>query len=258
MNKIRFDDAMLVPIVTHSSKGNQPKWKYRNRWYKIDSFGYESLAEIVISRLLQGRVDALSYEPIQIEYNGETKMGSVSKNFLNDGDELFTLEKLHLIFCGVGLAEKLESIKSTDERIKYTVDFIEDVTGMKDAGATITAWLEIDARFLNEDRHTNNFALIRDAEYKWRWAPYFDSGLSLLSDVKAYPTDVGYGIHKRNVKAKPFSTSFDKQVKEAEALYGKQLELKFTESEIAEAVEDISAYYDEDIVKRVRSLLIRQ
>ena len=52
---------MTVRLVTDekiaetSSKGNQEKWydHAENRWYKLDQFGYEALAETVISALLQ-------------------------------------------------------------------------------------------------------------------------------------------------------------------------------------------------------------
>ena len=50
---------MTVQFVTNdkvaetSSKGNQEKWQDSGRWYKLDQFGYEGLAETVISRLLE-------------------------------------------------------------------------------------------------------------------------------------------------------------------------------------------------------------
>ena len=41
-------------IAETSSKGNQEKWfnKDTNKWYKLDQFGYEALAETLISKLL--------------------------------------------------------------------------------------------------------------------------------------------------------------------------------------------------------------
>ena len=36
-------------IAETSSKGNQEKWVEGNRWYKLDQFGYESLAETLVS-----------------------------------------------------------------------------------------------------------------------------------------------------------------------------------------------------------------
>ena len=35
-------------IAETSSKGNQEKWRENDRWYKLDFFGYEELAETVI------------------------------------------------------------------------------------------------------------------------------------------------------------------------------------------------------------------
>ena len=40
-------------VADTSSKGNQEKWQDNGRWYKLDQFGYEGLAETVISRLLE-------------------------------------------------------------------------------------------------------------------------------------------------------------------------------------------------------------
>ena len=40
-------------IAETSSKGNQEKWIDGDRWYKLDQFGYEALAEALISRLLR-------------------------------------------------------------------------------------------------------------------------------------------------------------------------------------------------------------
>ena len=39
-------------IAETSSKGNQEKWREDGRWYKLDLFGYEGLAETVTSALL--------------------------------------------------------------------------------------------------------------------------------------------------------------------------------------------------------------
>ena len=39
-------------IAETSSKGNQEKWLDNGVWYKLDQFGYEALAEALISQLL--------------------------------------------------------------------------------------------------------------------------------------------------------------------------------------------------------------
>ena len=57
-------------IAETSSKGNQEKWLEGDRWYKLDLFGYEGLAETVTSSLLrQTNVTALGFRfvPYQME-----------------------------------------------------------------------------------------------------------------------------------------------------------------------------------------------
>lgn len=50
---------MIVQLVSDqkiaetSSKGNQEKWQDGNIWYKLDQFGYEALAEVFTSQLLE-------------------------------------------------------------------------------------------------------------------------------------------------------------------------------------------------------------
>ena len=35
----------------HTSKGDQPKWQRKGKWYRADYMGYEALSEVLISRL---------------------------------------------------------------------------------------------------------------------------------------------------------------------------------------------------------------
>ena len=52
-------------IAETSSKGNQEKWLADGRWYKLDLFGYEGLAEAVTSALLtQTNTDALGFRSV--------------------------------------------------------------------------------------------------------------------------------------------------------------------------------------------------
>ena len=55
--------------------------------------------------------------------------------------------------------------------------------------------LEIDAFFLNEDRHTNNIAVIyQEGTQQYALSPLFDQGLCLLADVKMdYPLELPLG-----------------------------------------------------------------
>ena len=45
--------AINDKIAKTSSKGNQEKWLEDGYWYKLDQFGYEALAEVMTSKLLE-------------------------------------------------------------------------------------------------------------------------------------------------------------------------------------------------------------
>lgn len=67
--------------------------------------------------------------------------------------------------------------------------------------------LETDAFFLNEDRHTNNIAIIRNpSTNEFSLCPYFDQGLSLLSELDGFWLDGDTEKHISRVIAKPFGT----------------------------------------------------
>lgn len=84
MERINLDTIEQEPIQGHTSKGDQPKWQLKGKWYKADHMGYEALAEVVVSQLLkQSNVpDFVEYEPAWIQYKGKDLPGCVSKNSL--------------------------------------------------------------------------------------------------------------------------------------------------------------------------------
>ena len=70
--------------------------------------------------------------------------------------------------------------------------------------------LELDAFFLNEDRHTNNIAVLYDTEKDcYELSPIFDQGLSLLADT-SYDFSLEQPLEDciKRVEAKPFHSSF--------------------------------------------------
>ena len=52
MDKVELDKYSPLHKTGHTSKGDQRKWKIENLWYKADYMGYESLAEVLVSKLL--------------------------------------------------------------------------------------------------------------------------------------------------------------------------------------------------------------
>ena len=127
MDKINLDAIAQEPIQGHSSKGDQPKWHLGNKWYKADHMGYEALSEVLVSNLLKKSnvAEFVTYEPILILHQGKEIAGCVSESFQKKDEMLIPFERLHRAYKGRGLAEVLSCFSDPQERIRYTVDFVE-------------------------------------------------------------------------------------------------------------------------------------
>ena len=261
MDRINLDTVEQEPIQGHTSKCDQPKWQLDGKWYKADHMGYEALAEVLVSQLLkQSNVpNFVEYDPVLIQYQGKEIPGCVSKNFRRKDEMLVPFERLHRAYKGRGLAAALGGMEEPQERIRYTVDFIEQTTGLTDIGAYLTLLLELDAFFLNEDRHTNNLAMIRNEKtLEFHMCPVFDNGLALLSDLNDYPMEMDMYDCIRNVRAKPFDRDFDVQVEAAEGLYGPQLRFWFDRHDIQREIAHLRELYPEGTLKRVERVIYEQ
>ncbi len=260
--RIDLTNASLIDTKATSSKGNQMKWLLKGVWYKSDHMGYEGLCETVISRLLKKSDigDFVSYSPIIITFDGKNCNGCRSRNFRAKNESIVTLEHLSKQWLANSFAKELLNYTKPEEKLRHTVDFVEKVTALKNVGQYLTAMLELDAFFLNEDRHTNNIAFIlNDDTGEYRLCPYFDFGLSLLADTTVdFPLSGNtYDLIGR-VKAKPFDTDFDIQLDASEALYGNKVRFSFTKADIDSALGEVGEYYPKDIIERVRTILYHQ
>lgn len=239
--EMRQDDLEIG--YGHSSKGNQMKWYQDGYWYKADQFGYESLAEVVTSRLLKESSvqNAVLYEPVVIRYKGKDYRGCRSENFRKKEEVLVTLERLFRSHTTIGLAKQLSRMPSVKERIKYTEEIVCNITRLGDFGKYIATMLEMDAFFLNEDRHTNNISILYNKENDtYRLCPFYDMGLSLFADTKVdFTLDKNYFYCKEKIVAKPFSRDFDEQMDAANDLYGSHLKFAFSTNQIAQVIDDL-------------------
>lgn len=256
MLKVEMKHTNIETGMEHSSKGNQLKWEQDGWWYKADSFGFESLAETVVSRLLEcsNLADFVRYEPVTIIYRGKEYRGCRSRNFKREREELIPLERLSRNFTGVGLSKQLSRIFDVKERLKYTEELVRTATGLENFGEYLTKLLEIDAFFLNEDRHTNNIALLYDLDTKeYRFCSFFDMGLSMFSDTKeSYPLEQDFYECRNRIEAKPFHRDFDEQLDAANELYGQYL--RFLEPEcsierLLEAFAQEKLYRPEELLR---------
>lgn len=231
----------------HSSKGNQMKWFQDGYWYKADQFGYESLAEVVTSKLLKESSvkSAAMYEPVVIQYRGKEYRGCRSKNFRQSDEMLVPLERLFRSHTTIGLAKQLARISSVKEKIQYTEEVVGNITKLDDFGRYLTTLLEMDAFFLNEDRHTNNISVLYNKESdEYRLCPFYDMGLSLFSDTKVdFLLEDDYFTCKDKIIAKPFSRDFDEQMDMANVLFGSYLKFDFAPNYITSVVNDLRENY---------------
>lgn len=63
---------------------------------------------------------------------------------------MIPFKRLHRAYRGRGLAQTLAGVGEPGEQIRYTVEFVESVTGLEHIGAYLTALLELDGLFLND------------------------------------------------------------------------------------------------------------
>ena len=104
MERIDLTAAVREPIQGHTSKGDQPKWRRGNLWYKADHMGYEALAEVVVSRLLEKTnvPEFVRYDPALIRYEAGEAPGCVSRSFQGGQEMLVPFERLHAPTRGGG------------------------------------------------------------------------------------------------------------------------------------------------------------
>ena len=261
-------DSLAISLAAfsepdHTSKGDQLKWKIGNIWYKSDYMGYEGLSETLVSHLLQKSTLShpfVLYQPVRIAYRGTLRSGCSSPDFLKANQMLIPLEKLYRQNTGDSLAISLAAFSEPAERIRFLADQLENMTGIQNFGAYLTAMLEIDAFFLNEDRHTNNIAVLYDTETEqYSLSPLFDQGLCLFADTSNdYPLDLPMDVCMERIEAKPFSSDFDTQLDAAEELYGIQLHFSFTTKDVCTELASLADYYPLEIRQRVEQIIRRQ
>lgn len=259
-------------IAETSSKGNQEKWldTNSNRWYKLDQFGYEALAETLISVLLEkSNIEAdtpftfVRYRMEKLHVHGRERTGCVSENFLKPGQSLITVNRLLSNHLGLPLKQKLMQLSSNKKRIAYLADATAEFTGLKEFPQYLTLLFEVDSLFCNDDRHLNNIAVI-EQDGCYSYCPIFDNGAGLLSNTQLSQMDIQPKALISVLQARPMGTTFTRQMNAARSLYGKQLMMpKLTAADIQEAIQPMLDYYPERdrglITERVTAcILLRQ
>jgi len=241
-------------IAETSSKGNQEKW-YDNdtdSWYKLDQFGYEALTETFVSILLEkSNIETdtpftfVRYYMEKMNVHGRERNGCISRNFLKAGQSLITVNRLLTGHLGIPLKQKLMKLSSDKKRITYLADATAEYTGLSEFQRYLTLLFEIDALFCNDDRHLNNIAVIEHAK-GYDYCPVFDNGAGLLSNTQISQMNISPKALIAALYARPFNTTFTRQMNSARNLFGRQLIMpELSSTEIRDTLQPLSEYYAE-------------
>lgn len=237
-------------IAETSSKGNQEKWCDDGIWYKLDQFGYEALAETFVSKLLEhSNIEAdmpftfVRYQMERVQVHGRERTGCSSSDFLKDGETIITLARLFRQYKGEPLSDILGRLPSDKKRMIYLAEETAKITGLTRFPQYLTLLFEIDGLVLNDDRHLNNIAVLAK-DGKFDYCPIFDQGAGLISNVLYSPLEIVPKTLIAQAKARPFQTTFNRQIRTMESLYGRQLKMPaFTRDELFAIVKPLLNYY---------------
>lgn len=249
MNAQRISNEM---IVRTAAKGNQEKWYdiHTDSWYKLDQLGYEALAEVVISQLLEESNIEYDTPFTFVRYNmgafcvrGQERIVCVSKNFLKQGQSIITLNRLLTQYLGYPVREKLSRLSSNKKQIAYLAEATAGYTGLEQFPEYLTLLFEIDALFCNNDRHLNNIAVL-EQNGKFDYCPIFDNGAGLLSNIHSSPMDIEPKALVAALRARPFFTTFTRQRNTARSLYGSYLTVpQWSSALLRSRLEPLLEYY---------------
>ena len=205
MFNVKITDDFLVD-TEGTSDGTQLKFYKDGKWYKEDNEGCEGEVEYLVSKLLTfsdlDRKDYVVYE--QGRLNG--RRSCRSKTFLGKEECFITLERLHQNVVGVPLFEKIKKMKGIQQSAPYVIGFFKDTIGL-DLSLYFQKVFTLDYIVLNEDRHFHNLGIIMDGGGKYRTAPIFDNGKSLLNCNPSINRNKPIAENIARVTARPFSGS---------------------------------------------------
>lgn len=188
--------------------------------------------------------------------------GAFGKRELQGRQEsLITAHTILRNSLGRGYIQEFNDRSSLKDRIVFLVNSVEAATGFSGFGAYFTTLLELDALFLNQDRHLNNIALLH-TDFGCKPCPIFDCGASFLLDFNLYRPDIETRAFLSKAQCLPFKSSFTRTVHTAQNLYGKQLEVDFARSDIEPLLDAYLDYYPKQfrylLKERVLTVLLAQ
>ena len=198
----------------------------------------EVIATVVMEKL------NIPHAPYWLHWDGETPY-SVCEDFITKDTELVTAWRLLL-------SRKKDNNTSL---YRHYINCCEEV-GVYDITHAIDQMIVLDYIIANEDRHLNNFGLIRNAEtLKYIGvAPIYDSGSSLGYDKM--PPQIMSG---KDVDCKPFKKRHEEQIRLVTDFGWIDFEaLKGIDDDIKNVFKDAEMYVDESRINAIISSVKRR
>lgn len=153
----------------------------------------EVIASVVMDRL------NVPHIPYMVVFDDEGEPYSICEDFVTKDTELVSAWRV------------MQTMKKDNSTSVYQ-HYLNccEMLGVKDMVHAMDQMIVVDYIIANEDRHQNNFGLVRDANtLEWLSpAPIFDSGSSL-----GYDKLPGQILSGKNVECKPFKKTHEEQLK---------------------------------------------
>lgn len=205
---VNFTDDLLVD-TEGTSDGTQCKYYSGGYWYKTNNEGEEDLVEYLVSKLLT--FSDLPKDSYVIYERGilNGKKACRSKSFLSPEETFTTLERMHQNIVGTPLHKAIVG-KELEESIQYVLDFVKYAADGLDLTDYFSKVFTADYITLNEDRHFHNLGIIMLADGRYKPAPIFDNGKSLLNANSSIKHGASIAENVKRVSARPFSGSHKK------------------------------------------------
>ena len=176
--EIQLTEDYLVD-TEGTSDGTQSKYFSDGYWYKTNNEGREDLVEYLTSKMLT--FTNLPKDTFVIYERGLLNGSAAcrSKTFLSPDETFTTLERMHNNVTGQPLHEKIRMM-NIDDSVDYVISFFKEIIDL-DLSEYFKRVFTVDYITLNEDRHFHNLGVIMSNDGKYRPAPIFDNGKSLLN-----------------------------------------------------------------------------
>ncbi len=207
MGDVLFGGARKGADFDFSSPDNTSDGCLKKRWKIIDGkrllikggsnpFRQQPFNEVIASKIMELLdIEHISYDLI---WDNGTPY-SVCEDFINENTELVS-------------AWRIMQTQKKDNQTSVYQHFINCSTklGIKDITSAIDKMIVLDYIIANEDRHLNNFGVIRNAHtLEWiGFAPIFDSGSSLGYDKSETQIKT-----EKDIECKPFKKTHKEQLK---------------------------------------------